>query len=339
MTSSRYKWFRVIAVMLPLVVGTVAMVAILFHQGRLVIVEGTLSWRRPPLYLQEPGYETTGHRYLYDATLGWRNIPNWQATTFQQPLTINSRGLRDREHVFEKPVGTKRILVLGDSYAWGYGVADREVFADVMERNLDTLGTWEVLNTGVSGWGTDQQYLFLREEGLRYDPDVVVLAFFIGNDIDNNSAANQYTLNKPVFVDTDLTLGNVPVPRPGRAIDPAVLKKVVQLDGIDLTVRIIGAMRDACAERGCEFVLMKFGVFLAPQLPFARNLERQFVVRKDQLEPPVRYLDLDDAFAQHSLDVRQLTEGVDDGHWNAFGHRKVAELLQEFLSNEQLLAP
>ena len=78
------------------------------------------------IYLQEPGHEKTGHRYLYDPELGWRNIPGWRATTYDRPLVINSKGLRDREYPYEKSDGTRRILVLGDSYAWGYGVRGKE---------------------------------------------------------------------------------------------------------------------------------------------------------------------------------------------------------------------
>ena len=105
------------------------------------------------MYLYEEGYQVTGHRYLYDPLLGWRNIPRWEATTFGRQLTINSKGLRDREYPFDKPGGTKRILVLGDSYVWGYGVADDEIFTVYLEERLaGSSPPWEVLNSGVSGW-------------------------------------------------------------------------------------------------------------------------------------------------------------------------------------------
>ncbi|MDP7276138.1 MAG: hypothetical protein QF363_11715 [Planctomycetaceae bacterium] len=57
-------------------------------------------------YLQERGHERTGHRHLFDRTLEWRNLPGWKAVTFDKPLTINSRGLRVREHTPTKPNGT-----------------------------------------------------------------------------------------------------------------------------------------------------------------------------------------------------------------------------------------
>ena len=131
-------------------------------------------------------------------------------------MTINSRGLRDREYPYEKPQGVSRVACHrhGRLVRLGYGVADDEVFAEVLERRLrEAEGKWEVLNTGVSGWGTDQEYLYLKQEGFRYSPDIVVLALSLVNDPLDAATSRQYGLDKPVFVNTDLMkLANVPVP-------------------------------------------------------------------------------------------------------------------------------
>ena len=127
--SERKLWaFRLIAIAAPTVLGAVLIVGTLIVQERLVFDPQTQRFKlqTPPIYVQEPGSEMTGHRYLYDPLLGWRNIPNWKATTQRHKLTINSRGLRGPEHPYEKPRGTFRIMVLGDSFTWGYGVADDE---------------------------------------------------------------------------------------------------------------------------------------------------------------------------------------------------------------------
>ncbi len=340
MAKSRRWVYRLVAAGIPALLGLAVMVWVLFQRGWVSVDKdtGRIVLQRPPLYLQEPGHEVTGHRYLYDVTLGWRNIPGWKATTRGRPLTINTKGLRDRDYPSEKPAGVKRILVLGDSYTWGYGVADTEVFTEVLEERLASgLTRWEVINAGVSGWGTDQQYLFFKQEGIQYDPDVVVVAFFIGNDIDNNFASQQYGLHKPVFIDYELTLGNVPVPRPTQRVDGALQSRVDRLEPIRLTTSILQGISDACAERDCQLVLMKFGIFLAPELPYAINLERGFVQAKDQAALQLSYLDLDRAFRERKLDTPSLLEGNDDGHWNAYGHKQVAILLQEFLQQQDLL--
>ncbi len=340
----RFWWYRLGCSSAILVAGFAAMVAILFLQGRLVVDEsGRLRWQRPPLYLYEPNHGVTGHRYVYDDRLGWRNIPNWTASTQGRRLTINSRGLRDREHSPQKPANVMRILVLGDSFAWGYGVADDEVFAHVLEQDLgeraagmphaDKSASWEVINTGVSGWGTDQQLLYLEQEGFSYQPDVVVLAFFVFNDPANNASPFQYGLHKPVLREGDLAPRNVPVPPPGNRPDSSL--KVA--DRRQHTAAIIRRIAERCDARGAPFVVMKFGMFL-PQAADLRE-DDQWYCQSIEAMPNTLLLDLDKAFEAEEISTRRLLEGNDDGHWNAFGHRVTARILREFLISNGLVSP
>ncbi len=326
--SRRREWtFRLLAGGIPILLGAVAAVALLHGREFHNPLDSTT------IYVQEPGHEVTGHKYLYDPLLGWKNIPNWQAATHGKKLTINSRGLRGRERPYEKPPGVARILVLGDSYVWGYGVADDEVFTEVLEERLrKASGRYEVLNAGVSGWGNDQEYLFLKDEGFKYSPDIVVLAFFIGNDPMNNRYSRQYGLDKPVFLDLHLTLGNVPVPKPGtgaRVIESGA-------DPVDLTVEIMQAMSRECAGRHCQFIVMKFGNFLHPNDPRWDETAGRF---NDEISNRLGlpYLDLDAEYAARGVTARELLEGNDDGHWNAHGHRVSAEILHDFLANRKLV--
>lgn len=91
----------------------------------------------------------------------------------------NSLGFRDREHSMEKAPGTYRILVLGDSITQGFGIeANEDVFTSVLEAKLRSERVnAEVLNFGVSGYNTEQEVETLREKGIPFDPDLVVLAF------------------------------------------------------------------------------------------------------------------------------------------------------------------
>jgi hypothetical protein len=100
-------------------------------------------------------------------------------------VTLNSHGLRDKEIPYDKPPGEKRILLLGDSVTFGWGVSDGEPFADQMEPLLkSTTGrNWEVINAGVNGYNTQQEDACLRLEGVRYQPDIVILTF-VENDLD-----------------------------------------------------------------------------------------------------------------------------------------------------------
>lgn len=154
----------------------------------------------------------------YDEFLGWVNKPDIRG--FVQVTdriafnrSHNSKGLRSvREIDYQKPAGVKRMLLLGDSFTWGFGVEDHEVLTHILQEKAGN--GFEVINGSVVGYGTDQQFLWLEREGLRYRADLVVLAFYSGNDYEEISHSLSYGYPKPVFDldDQGLLLGNVPVP-------------------------------------------------------------------------------------------------------------------------------
>ena len=104
---------------------------------------------------------------------------------FVATYRINSEGLRaDRNYGYEKGAGVKRVLIMGDSFAFGRGVENDETCAFVLERLLNRgASRYEVLNCGALGYSTDNEYLFLKKKGLLFGPDVVVLMMFPRNDI------------------------------------------------------------------------------------------------------------------------------------------------------------
>jgi hypothetical protein len=109
-------------------------------------------------------------------------------------VTLNAHGLRDREVAYGKPAGEKRILLLGDSVTFGWGGSDGETFGDRMEPLLAaaTGGSWEVINSGVNGYNTQQEEAYLRTRGIRYEPDIVILTF-VSNDVDPAIRPNETT--------------------------------------------------------------------------------------------------------------------------------------------------
>jgi len=309
--------FRLVAVAMVIIVCLLILFSALEFRDRFF-----------PVYVEEPG----GHRFVHDRLLGWRNIPGAEMTTLGRTLTINSKGLRDREYPYEKPEGTKRILVLGDSFAWGYGVADNEVFSEVLEADLQgRQPRFEVLNTGVLGWGTDQEYLYLVHEGLKYSPDYVILALYSANDPKNNYYSMQGGLHKPVFLNEQLELGNVPVPAPEQKV-PLLIS---QADSVDLTVAIVRRMAADCVQHGSHLIVVKFGMFLGFEDPVWGQHDRR-LIQQIQMIQDIDFLDLDQEFAARELSVEQLTI-KDDPHWNAFGHRQTAAILLQFLADRGIV--
>ena len=101
--------------------------------------------------------------------------------------TINAAGFRDRPYPTQKPAGTFRVVVMGDSIAFGYGVRLEDSFAKRLERELATrAGTQpiEVLSLGVNGYNPYTEAALLADVGVRYQPDLVLVAFCI-NDLND----------------------------------------------------------------------------------------------------------------------------------------------------------
>lgn len=127
---------------------------------------------------------------------------------------INSAGLRaDRDYSYEKAPGVRRIVSLGDSYTMGFEVEATETFSSVLERELRRVGyDVQVLNAGVSGYGTAEACLYLERELLHYEPDVVLVSFF-GNDLTDNVRSELFVLRDGVL--REANYGYVPAGRLG----------------------------------------------------------------------------------------------------------------------------
>jgi len=144
---------------------------------------------------------------------GYKGLSRGENTAFAE---INPKGLRDYEYGYEKDAGTFRILVLGDSFCEAIGLPLEEAFHKRLEKKLNDKVKGpkvEVINTGVSGFGTDNELLFCIHEGYKYDPDLVLLVFNVGNDISDNSHNLAPGFPKPYFVLEGDKLKHVPYVR------------------------------------------------------------------------------------------------------------------------------
>jgi len=134
--------------------------------------------------------------YRCHDVLGWTFAPGKtglkmsHAREFMHRVRINDAGLNDEPRSLEKPDGTFRILILGDSMTASVQVDREDSFPRKLERKLQrragAAGRIEVLNAGIDGYGTAQALLFLRALGWRYEPDVVLQGVYLGNDVADN---------------------------------------------------------------------------------------------------------------------------------------------------------
>ena len=98
------------------------------------------------------------------------------------PYRTNAHGLRDRDRPAKAP-GTKRVLVMGDSYTWGYAVAEEEAYPQVAERLLKerARADVEVVNGGIPDYNTRQEHQLLTQLMPIYQPDAVFLAYVVND--------------------------------------------------------------------------------------------------------------------------------------------------------------
>jgi lysophospholipase L1-like esterase len=126
--------------------------------------------------------------FIKDPLLGWRLRPH--TTAYREAvIAVNAQGHRGPERAIPKPPGTQRILFLGDSIAYGLRLNDNQTYPRKIETLLHSLTgqTVECVNTGVPGYSTWQEYLYYKNEGYRFEPDIVVLSFCM------NDVLNTYT--------------------------------------------------------------------------------------------------------------------------------------------------
>jgi hypothetical protein len=132
---------------------------------------------------------------VYSETYGWDLRTGFRGASFGTVQTINRLGYRGRVHPTTRVPGMKRVLMIGDSIAFGAGVRDNETFSALLEERDPDL---EIVNLSVGGYGTDQELLKLEHEGLRYKPDLVILNFCLFSDfIDNSLPSSLWDARQP----------------------------------------------------------------------------------------------------------------------------------------------
>ena len=139
-------------------------------------------------------------RYIASAEYGVRmNMPNqsYAHTTPDYEISIktNSKGIRsDAEIPYEKPPGRKRIVALGDSFLMGYGAHPDQMLLNVMIERLKAADQdVELVNLAVSGFGNAEELIALQAEGMKYEPDLVLIGWH-DTDLDDNVRSGLFEL-------------------------------------------------------------------------------------------------------------------------------------------------
>jgi len=266
--------------------------------------------------------------YRYDAQLGWFPIPN-SAKRFTGFRTINishnSKGFRDHEPVKSDKPG---VIFLGDSLVWGFDVESRERFTEKIQAKHPG---WSVHNFGISGYGTDQEYLVLQRYFDDYKPRVVFLVICGDNDNEDNGWNFRGGYYKPFYKieNGGLKLKGVPVPKSEKVFF-AEHKLLCRPYLVRLFVRVCCRWLDPRPVRSQDpptgalildmrAYVVKKGAFFAIGLQHS-NVELERFLQKFNIP----FVDLTTTNAAHCYP----TYG---NHWTPEGHSFVANRIDEFL--------
>ena len=350
----------------------------IFANCLLVISSLAVAGIAGELTLRASGYKTLSVNperaifWKYHPLLGWHHDPGqhgiFESSEFRIKVCINQKGLRDRDYSYERTPGKKRILVLGDSFVWGFGVEQNQIFTEQLENLLTNV---EVINAGVSGYSTDQELLWFKSEGVKYSPDLVILVVSGIDDSMNHLELVYVIYYKPRFTfgeNGQLELQNVPVPQASafmrslywgcrysslvnfliQNVRPAILqalygqgsfetKKLETFKERDpseqftLTLALIDEIRRTSETVNAQLMIVTNSIFWWPHQPGATYEELVRALRDNY--PYVLDIEASTGYSSEQMTIPH------DGHWNQDGHRFVAEQILKFIEENRLLEP
>lgn len=311
------------------------------------------SWRLRWVYRHQPDNEIYYEFDVYHPTRGWALQPNLRNRRYMggARLSSNSRGLRGtKEYAYGKRLQGVRIVALGDSFTFGEEVSDHETFPARLERLLPNT---EVLNMGVHGYGHDQMLITWREEGRRYEPDIVLVGFVYYDMERNLLAFRDYAKPRFTIQGDRLRLTHSPVPLPEELLQREFFQsKLLDLFtiayhhvawrmGINerkmqaLSIAILDQLIHEICEAGAEPLF----VYLPNEMDF-----------KNFFDAPSDHERFFFNFCQgrpvHCLSMRpyflvMLKQGITldyYGHWDAKGHLITAYAIRDYLNQQGMLA-
>jgi lysophospholipase L1-like esterase len=214
--------------------------------------------------------------FVADEHTGYRLKPNSEGYYQNQiPANANLHGHRDDPVTIQKPKGTYRILVLGDSFTAGSNVSQENAYPQVLESlfKANNMPHVEVINAGIGGWDPFQYAQYYQYYGHKFSPDLVLIGFFVGNDT--------YTGVKDVSQTNTAVLGRR-VSREARQSNMIKLK-VFTYDRFNLARLLLnkGPRKRNFIRRDCKDFSKRY---LAVQKGRLQNHLKNSVSRREQLK-------------------------------------------------------
>ncbi len=232
--------------------------------------------------------QITAHDAMFkaDDELGWTFIPEKKGMIIypgvdDHYITTNSIGFRDDDPGTNS--SAKKIMVLGDSFVSNIAVEKNEVFTEVLENNLPSV---EVMNFGVNGYGTVQEFGVLQEWLPQMKPDLVIFTVFIRNDFTDNLRGSQWLYPRPtasLSTDGSKLVFN-PLSEPSEAIAQPKKSWYRKLHLYEFASRRIRNMKSATSQEGFARAYTPPELYLCKKEPSPETLEMYAIMEQLLLE-------------------------------------------------------
>ncbi|HYM10508.1 MAG TPA: WecB/TagA/CpsF family glycosyltransferase [Bryobacterales bacterium] len=346
-----------------------AAVAALSFAIALAAAEGVVRLIRPQILERYPD-----GLYVPSASRQYKLRPHFRGVfrypEFQTEVRISGQGLReDREYSPAHP-GARRILALGDSFTMGYSVAADESWVRRLERLLNAgqrARRYQVINAGVPGYSTWQELACLEEEGPAFAPDLVLLGFFLGNDITDNAAPRlPVALRDGRLISTSFERGLLPFPlrlalarhshlyhlyhlargdwrlSEDERIAPYAAYNERAEAGWSATAELVGRLTQLCNARGMRLIVVLMPERAQVEAEAGERLAAELARAGSPFDARLPNRRMKELCAAAGVEVIDLLEALhgpglyfpQDGHWTARGNALAARALAARLRAE-----
>jgi len=253
----------------------------------------------------------------------------WSVIVPATTIRVNQDSFRGREYSTEKPAGTYRIIVLGDSNTMGSGVEENETYPFVLEKRLierEDGWNYEVLNMGVQGYTAGQEVEFYLRKGKKYSPDLIIIGYW-GND--NTDAAWQRE-QKTRFLSNSTLMAKYRLKNEAdvlTAIETTLKEEEIQRVGFQnhWNKTVIGPYKRLDSSQGNASVIL-------------------FVIGSEGADQKKALLQINEAisfktiFSKVSLSDNKYKVHPQDGHPNRLAHQEYATEIYRFMEEELIIA-
>ena len=286
---------------------------------------------------------------MYDPKKGWIPRANLRDVNAydQKIVNTNSKGLRGKkEFPYAKNKEKLRILILGDSFTFGDEVSDNETYSYYLQEMLPNA---EVINMGVHGYGHDQMLILFKEEGVKYQPDIVILGFLPLDMSRNTLDFRDFAKPRFILEKGELKLTGTPVPPPEEILEwDWARPRVVDLFSL-LRHRIKKSLglQQREMEKITTAIIMELirsaesihALPILAYLPRGKEIAMDIAVTQDEkyMFSICQLNERAKCFSTRPYFAEKIAKGEtfkSRGHWEPAGHLAVAEAIKRYLVDE-----